>query len=326
MVKNLKIALAFVRLIRLPNLVIIAITQYFMRWFILKPVLKETGFEVQLGALEFALLVLSTMSIAAAGYIINDYFDRKLDLINRPGRVIVGRLISRRYAMFFHFFFSALGVLCGALVAMSIGRLSLIFIFLFAVGVLWFYSTTYKRQILVGNMVISVLVGLVPLMVLFFEMPLLIKAYSRSNLIHGTNFDLVIAWISAYAAFAFMINLIREIIKDMEDFEGDAVFGRQTIPIAWGMKAARNTAIVLIGMVILPVLYVLYTYFPDKISFIYIILFIVVPLILIAFGTFWASTKQQYHTLSNMVKITMLTGLLYCPIVNYLLEYFTEKI
>ena len=322
MVKQLKIAYAFIRLIRFPNLVIIAVTQYFIRWFILKPILETAGFRVQLGTLQFAMLVISTVAIAAAGYIINDYFDRKTDLINRPGKVIVGRLISRRYAMFFHIFFTALGVLAGAAVAYSIGRLSLTIIFVFAAGVLWFYSTTYKRQILVGNLVISVLVGLVPLMVLLFELPLLVKEYQFHNLSSDINFDYLIFWVCAYAGFAFMINLIREIIKDMEDFEGDATFGRQTIPIVWGMKTARNIAISLIGLVILPILYLLYFHLSDKISFTYIILFVVVPLLLIAFGTFWASTKKQYHTLSNMVKITMLTGLIYCPIANYIIAHY----
>lgn len=322
MVKQLKIALAFLRLIRVSNLLIIIVTQYFIRWFILKPILITAGFRVQLGTLQFAMLVISTVAIAAAGYIINDYFDRKSDLVNRPGKVIVGRLISRRYAMFFHIFFTAIGILAGAAVAYSIGRISLTIIFVFASGVLWFYSTTYKRQILVGNIVVSVLVGIVPLMVLLFELPLLVKEYKFYNLTRGIDFSYLIIWIGIYSGFAFMINFIREILKDMEDFEGDAIFGRETVPIAWGMKTARNITIILIGLTILPILYLLYFHLSDKISFTYIILFVVVPLLLIAFGTFWASSKKQYHTLSSMVKFTMITGLLYCPIANYILSHY----
>jgi 4-hydroxybenzoate polyprenyltransferase len=323
MVKQIKILLAFLRLIRLPNLAIIAITQYFIRWFILKPLLVTAGFKVQLSTLQFAMLVISTVAIAAAGYIINDYFDRKTDLINRPGKVIVGRLISRRYAMFFHIFFTALGILAGAAVAYSIHRLSLTIVFIFAAGVLWFYSTTYKSQVLVGNLVISALVGIVPLMVLLFELPLLVKKYQYYTIVQGIDFGYLIVWVCAYAGFAFMINLIREIIKDMEDFEGDAIFGRKTIPIAWGMKISRDIVIVLIGLTILPILYILYFHLDDKISFTYIILFIIVPLLLIAFGTFWAATKQQYHTLSQMVKLTMLTGLLYCPVADYIIGHYS---
>lgn len=321
MVKSLKIAWAFMRLTRFPNLVIIAMTQYFIRWFILKPLLTVAGFKVQLGIFQFGMLVLSTVSIAAAGYIINDYFDRKTDLINRPGTVIVGRLIKRRYAMFFHILFNAIGILAGAYVAYYIGRLSLTVIFLFASGVLWMYSTTYKRQILVGNIVISVLVGIVPLMVLLFELPLLVREYKLYALAAGINFDFLVVWICSYAGFAFLVNLIREIIKDMEDFEGDYIFGRQTIPIVWGMQVSKYIAAGIIGITLIPIFYFLMFHLTDKISFIYIVLLINMPLFLIAFGVFWANTKKHYHILSQLIKIVMLTGLLYCPIANYIISH-----
>ncbi len=321
MVKQLKIALAFMRLIRFPNLVIIAMTQYFIRWFILKPLLTVSGFKVQLGISQFAMLVLSTVSIAAAGYIINDYFDRKTDLINRPGTVIVGRLIKRRYAMFFHILFTAIGIVAGAYVAYHIGRLSLTVIFLFASGVLWLYSTTYKRQILVGNIVISILVAIVPLMVLLFEFPLLVKEYKLYALAAGMNFDFLIVWICSYAGFAFLVNLIREIIKDMEDFEGDYVFGRQTVPIVWGMRVSKYIVAGIIGITLIPIFYFLMFHLTDKLSFIYIVLLIIMPLFLISFGVFWANTQRHYHTLSQMIKLVMLTGLFYCPVANYIIYH-----
>lgn len=321
MVKQLKIVMAFMQLIRWPNLLIMTITMYFIRWFILKPLLTVSGFRVQLGIIQFAVLVLSTILIAAAGYIINDYFDRKTDLINRPGKVIVGRLIKRRYAMFFHILFTALGVLAGAYISLQIGRLSLTLIFVFASGVLWLYSTTYKRQILVGNIVISMLVGIVPLLVLLFEIPLLVRKYKFYVLAAGMSFDILIVWICCYAGFAFLINLIREIIKDMEDFEGDYIFGRQTIPIAWGMQLTRYIVVGIIGIALVPIFYLLMFHLTDKISFIYIVLFIVMPLFLIAFGVFWANSKNQYHTLSRIIKLVMLAGLLYCPIANYIISH-----
>jgi 4-hydroxybenzoate polyprenyltransferase len=322
MVKQLKIALAFFRLIRTPNLLIIAITQYFIRWFILKPLLSVSGFRVQLDTLQFSMLVVSTVMIAAAGYIINDYFDRKTDLINRPGKVIVGRLIKRRYVMAFHIIFTSLGILAGSYVAYSIGRLSLSMIFIFAGIVLWFYSTTYKRQVLVGNLIISVLVGLVPMLVLVFEFPLLVQRYQLHILAKGVRFDYLIFWVGSYSIFAFTVNLIREIIKDIEDFEGDAVFGCRTIPIAWGLKAAKWIVTVLIVLMIAPVIYLLVFHLADKISFVYIVLFIIVPLIMLAFGVNWASTKKQYHILSQSSKLIMLAGLVYCLLVNYIVSAY----
>jgi 4-hydroxybenzoate polyprenyltransferase len=321
MVRQLKILLAFFRLIRIPNLAIIAITQYSIRWFILKPLLSVAGFRVQLNLLQFSMLVLSTVSLAASGYIINDYFDRKLDLVNRPGRVIVGRLISRRYAMFFHILFTSIGILAGAYLAHSIHRLSLTIIFIFVALVLWFYSTTYKRQLLVGNIIISILVGIVPLMVLLFEFPLLVKRYELYTLATGINFDYLLFWVCSYAGFAFLLNLIREIIKDMEDFEGDSIFGRQTVPIIWGIRTSKQIVTGLITGMILPILYLLLFHLNDRISVAYISLLIITPLILLAFGTSWASTKEQYHTLSRITKGIMFSGLLYCPIANYIISH-----
>jgi 4-hydroxybenzoate polyprenyltransferase len=319
MVKQMRIFMAFIRLIRFQNLLIIIITQYFIRWFILKPLLSVAGFTVQLSWLQFAMLVLSTVSLAAAGYIINDYFDRKTDLINRPGTVIVGRLISRRYAMFFHILFTVIGILAGAALSYSIHRLSLTIVFLFVSLVLWLYSTSYKRQLLIGNLFISFLVGIVPLMVLLFEFPLLVKRYELYTLAAGINFDFLIFWILSYSGFAFLLNLVREIIKDIEDFEGDYIFGRQTIPIVWGMNAAKKIVTVLIIIMILPILYLLFFHLNDRISVSYILLFIVMPLILLAFGAAWANNKRQYHTLSQIAKGIMFTGLLYCPIANYII-------
>jgi 4-hydroxybenzoate polyprenyltransferase len=277
---------------------------------------------VQLNTLQFSLLVLSTVLIAAAGYIINDYFDRKTDLINRPGRVIVGRLIKRRYAMAFHIIFTFLGILAGAYLAYTIHRLSLSIVFIFASTVLWFYSTTYKRQVLIGNLVISVLVGLAPLLVLLFEFPLLVKRYELHILASGITFNYLIFWVGSYSVFAFIVNLIREIIKDIEDFEGDYIFGRQTIPIAWGVKTAKLIVIALIIIMIAPIVYLLIYHLADKISFVYIVLFIIVPLIMLAFGVSWASNKKQYHILSQASKLIMLAGLIYCPIVNYIISSF----
>jgi 4-hydroxybenzoate polyprenyltransferase len=320
MVKQYKIFKAFLKLIRLPNLVIIAVTQYFMRWYIMKPLLSVAGFDVQLGLLPFAALVLSTVFLAASGYIINDYFDRKIDLVNRPGTVIVGRMISHRYAMFFHIVFTTLGILLGAYVSHSIDKLNLTIVFLFTSVILWFYSTTYKRQLLVGNIIISLLVGIVPMLVLLFEFPLLAKRYKLYILASGIDFKFLIFWISSYSVFAFAINLIREIIKDMEDFEGDFVFGRQTIAIHWGMKVARIVVACLAVLMTLPIAYLLIFHLNDRISLIYISLTIILPLLVIAFAVFWADSKRQYHQLSVMTKIVMLAGILYCPLVNYIIS------
>jgi 4-hydroxybenzoate polyprenyltransferase len=299
---------------------IIAITQYFIRWFILKPLLAISGFEVQLKPLQFASLVLSTIFLAASGYIINDYFDRRIDLVNRPGKVIVGRFISNRFAMLFHILFTISGILSGAFIAYSTGHLNLTIIFIFASVVLMFYSTTYKRQLLVGNILISLLVGIVPLLVLLFEFPLLVHKYKLYILATGIDFHFLIFWVGSYAGYAFLINLVREIVKDMEDYEGDFVFGRKTIPIVWGMKVSKIVVASLVAVSILSIMYLLIFHLRDMISMFYIVLAIIIPLSAIGFGIFWADSKRHFNILSQLIKLVMLTGLLYCPLVNYIIS------
>ena len=171
------IMIAFLQLIRYRNLLIIAATQYMMRHLIVVPILAVNGFVPQLDHFHFFLLVFSSMSITAAGYVINDYFDTKTDLLNRPSTVIVGKKISRRGAMTLHIILNGIGILSGIYLSWHVGILSLGIAYILAAGVLWFYSTTYKRQFLIGNLIVSVFTALVPFIVVVFEVPLLNKVY-----------------------------------------------------------------------------------------------------------------------------------------------------
>jgi 4-hydroxybenzoate polyprenyltransferase len=218
-------------LVRFPNLVIIAATQYAMRYLIMDPLLPATDFELQFGNIQFFLLVLSTIFIAAAGYIINDYFDTQADMINKPARVVVGVEIGRRVAMILHAMLNILGVGIGIYLGFYIGLPALSIVFLLATGLLWFYSTSYKRQFLVGNLSVSFLTGLVPLMVVLFEIPLLNREYGAVMLHYHVNFNYIFAWVGGFSFFAFLTTLIRELIKDAEDFEGDSAYGMRTLPI-----------------------------------------------------------------------------------------------
>jgi len=169
--------LAFLKLIRIQNLLIVAVTQYLMRYAVIEPILKINEFELQMTDFEFFILVFATVCLTAAGYVINDYFDTKTDKLNRPGTVVVGKSITRRSAMTIHMILNILGVIAGFYVSYKIGLYQLGMIFLIVSGILWYYSTSYKRQFLIGNILVAVLTGLVPLMVILFEMPELNKTY-----------------------------------------------------------------------------------------------------------------------------------------------------
>lgn len=314
-------------LIRFPNLLIIAFTQYAMRYLLMGPLLPSDSFELQFGDFQFALLVFSTILIAAAGYIINDYFDTRPDLINKPSRVIVGVTISRKVAMILHLVFNLIGVGIGVYLSFYVGLPSLSLVFVLSTGLLWFYSTNYKKQFLVGNLAVSFLTGLVPLMVVLFEIPLLNKEYGEVMIRYNANFSYLFAWVSAFSFFAFITTLIREIIKDAEDFEGDMAYGMKTVPIVLGTRWTRIVVVGLIVVTLFALVFLLFKYIffsvdpADYLSLVYFSLFLFLPLILLAIQVATASSKKGYHRASTLIKLVMLFGILYSVLVFYLVSF-----
>ena len=314
-------------LVRFPNLLIIAATQYAMRYLIMEPLLPTSNFELQFGDLQFFLLVLSTIFIAAAGYIINDYFDTRADLINKPARVVVGVEIGRRVAMILHAMLNVIGVGIGIYLAFYIDLPALSLVFILATGLLWFYSTNYKRQFLVGNLSVAFLTGLVPLLAVLFEIPMLNRAYGAEMLQHDANFNYILAWVGGFSFFAFLTTLIRELIKDAEDFEGDAAYGMKTLPIVLGTTWTRVIVLGMIGITIFMLLYLLLKYIffsvtpADYLSLGYFVLFLLIPLVVLAIQVILARTKRDYHRASTMIKLIMLTGVLYSFLVFYLVNF-----
>ncbi len=315
------------KLVRFPNLVIIAATQYSMRYLIMEPLLPSESFSLQFGQLQFFLLVLSTIFIAAAGYIINDYFDTRADLINKPSRVVVGLSVSRREAMTMHAILNIMGVGTGVYLAFYVGIPSLSIIFATATGLLWFYSTNYKRQFLIGNLSVAFLTGLVPLMVVLFEIPLLNREYGEQMLRNDASFNYIFAWVGGFSFFAFLTTLIREVIKDAEDFEGDSAYGMKTIPIVMGSHWTKVLIIILVAIMGFSLSYLLWKYIlfsvepMDFYSLVYFLLFLLIPLLLLAVQIAMAGSRDDYRKASTLIKLIMLTGILYSGVVFYLVNF-----
>ncbi len=313
-------------LIRLPNLLIIAMTQYSMRYLIMEPLLPSAGFELQMDNLHFSLLVLSTVFLAAAGYIINDYFDTQTDWINKPEKVVVGVVINRRVAMTLHSVLNIIGVAIGIYLSIYIKLFPLSFIFLLTSGLLWFYSTNYKRQFLIGNLTVSFLTSLVPMIVILFELPLLNREYGTIMLQHNANFNYIFIWVAGFAVFAFLVTLIREIIKDAEDFEGDNAYGMKTLPIKLGMTTTKIIITVLILSAVVMLMYILIKFImfsgenTDFISMIYIVGLLVLPFFVLNTIVIMASKKSDYHRASFLIKVIMLIGILYSAVVYYIIN------
>ncbi|MCA4893898.1 MAG: geranylgeranylglycerol-phosphate geranylgeranyltransferase [Cytophagales bacterium] len=273
----MQLILALFRLTRFWNLAIIAFAQYFTAYFLFhQGLLVFTDFWL-------FLIVASTVMIAAAGYIINDYYDIKIDLINKPDRVVIGKTITRRYAIFFHTVISVIGVGMGLLINWKVGAVNFISVFL-----LWLYSNNLKRLPLIGNLVVSLLTGLS-----IFLLSFLYEQY--------------LPLVMTYSLFAFFMTLIREIVKDMEDMKGDTTFGCRTLPIVWGI---RKTKSFLYGTILVFSFLVLWLDYQQlKISWIYFIPLLFVPMSILFYRLLKADTKKEFYQLSQLCKIIMLLGI-----------------
>lgn len=292
-------------------------TLYLMRYCIIAPMLTVNRFDLQLNNIYFFLLALSLVCLTAGGYVINDYFDRKTDLVNRPETVIVGRIMNRRWAMVFHIFFNGLGILIGIFLSFKIHVQYLSMLFIAAGGVLWFYSTTYKKQLITGNLVVSVSTAMVPIMVLLFELPLLSRKYGSILDAMGLNVNQMVGWILGFALFGFIISLIREIVKDAEDFEGDQAYGMQTLPIVAGTRWTKIILYSLMAVFAFALYYIYHFHLRYCVTLIYISILQYLPLLVISFMLYHAHSKKVYHHISILLKFMMATGILFSFVSRY---------
>ena len=312
---NLK---AFIKLIRLDNLLVMALTMFAIRYGIIKSLLfiHTPPIPLQLSFLDFCLLVLSTVLIAAAGYIINDYFDVKTDKINKPEKLYIDNGVKRRVAIFLHTQFNLVGFMLGAFVAYKAGNIYLAVLPFLSITALWFYSTHFKRQVLTGNLVVSVLSALIPLQVLLFEKPLI------ENI---ENLTFLYATVICFSAFAFLLSMAREIIKDLEDYKGDFETGCKTMPVVWGIKAAKAITAGIISNTLLLLIFIFYKLAQKEFYLLgaYLFVFVFLPCLYLIWKLYRSKEKKDFHNLSMLVKFIMITGVLSTVVVYLLCHGFT---
>lgn len=291
---------AFLKLVRWPNLLFIVLSQVLFYFCIYYPIY---GFHQ---GYKLLWLIIASVFIAAAGYIINDYFDLNIDLINKPERNVLNTVINRRWAILLHIVLSVAGIAATAL-AVSLAKWYLIFANIICVILLWFYSTSFKRQLLVGNVVISVLTAWTILILFFAKVPFS-AAFNSNDPLTIKFFRLSFL----YAGFAFVISLIREAIKDIEDRKGDEHYGCNTLPIYAGIRATKIYIgiwiIVLIASLLVLQLYILQ--FGWLFAVIYCIALIISPLFYLLSCLLRANTTKAFTKLSSQTKLIMLAGIL----------------
>tara|TARA_B100000809_G_scaffold47690_1_gene42363 strand:- start:23507 stop:24583 length:1077 start_codon:yes stop_codon:yes gene_type:complete len=351
--------IAFIKLIRLPNLIIIVLTQYAIRWGIIYPIIFNfsggqdiPNVGLKMTEIHFFLLSLSTTMIAAAGYIINDYFDVKVDRVNRPDKIVVGKYIKRRVAMGAHIVINTIAILIGAYLAYTLGNWKLVFIQILSAGALWYYSTMFKKQVIIGNVVVALLAALVPFVAGLYEIVLQHAAVDDTvnallfRLEEYTPFEevefalvatlkIIMYWVLAFSFFAFISSMVREIIKDIEDYDGDKKYASNTLSVVYGKAKAKIIAQGL-GLVMIAMIgYLQYLQMSENpggedaelvkaqtralITVMYLLFTVQIPLIYVVYKLKLANLKIDYHKLSISMKFIMIAGVGYTLLFYYLI-------
>lgn len=318
----------FLRLIRIKNLIIIALTMYAVRFFYFT-IGGKINVDILFEQFNFFLLTISTLLIAAAGNIINDYFDVKADKVNRPEKLIVTKHITKRRAIIWHWVFNGLGFAIATYLSVFYHTFWYVFIHLISINALWLYSVYFKRKFIVGNLLIASLTSLVVLLsgfhfyhVCSYELHPVLQAkitipqsldhaiiYWKNLFLDAGNFIFLLCF------FAFVLNLGREIVKDMEDVEGDKQIHAKTIPIVLGVPTSKWIAFFILSSV--PVFYSLfiYLYIPEH-YLVHLIatlpVFLASLFVVIALGLllFTSSTPKNLKVIDKIIKVAMLVGVL----------------
>lgn len=294
------------RLVRLPNLLVVLLTQILVYYRIILPAFQREGIGHALSHWKFTELAIVTLLITTSGYLINDLRDVRADEINRPGTNPVNRL-GPSLVMWFYAVSLVGGFLVSLLLAFRLDQRSLLWIFPVAFVTLTLYSSTLKRIPFIGNFIVATYCALVPGILVLAEKNALMELYRvNPTLALGTLRICVL-----FMVFAFVATLLRELVKDLEDIRGDQAIGRQTLPVMLGISASRRLAVVLGGMVIVAILSPIFLGWPAFLQ-----PPMVVCIVLLLFALVWimikisrAKRKTDYHRLSTQLKLFLLGGL-----------------
>jgi len=304
----------YLKLIRYQNLLMLAMMQLIFRYGFL----ELQNIPLALADWQYGLLVLATVCIAAGGYIINNIMDVETDTENKPENVIVGKFISETKAYNLYFGFTIIGVLLGFYLSNVIDKPSFASIFIVIAATLYFYATSWKQSLLIGNFVVAMLLALSVIIIGVFDLFPLIDEENRGVL--GLLFGILLD----YAIFAFIINFIREIVKDLQDVRGDALEGMNTLPIVFGFNKTVKLVAVLSLIPIVCIMNYIHQYiFSANLFFatLYGLVFILAPLLYFAAKIWSAKLPQDFHHFSTVLKWILFFGILSIVVISLNIKY-----
>lgn len=313
----------WLKLVRWYNLIFTAIIIWLMEKMVVVAILNKALFYEQLPGWMFYMLMLAVVFIAAGGYAINDYFDVKIDVINRPEKLIVTRSLSKQQAMICHQLMTAIGVILGLIVSAVLKSWTLAIIFIFIPGLLWFYSSSYKRQFFVGNLIVATAAGITPMVIAFANVAYLKLKYG--DLMNYTTITTdIYTWVGGFAFFAFLTTLSREIIKDLQDQIGDRELECHTLPIIIGEKWTKVVVSVLLLLILAFAFYAVYFLMPfgkewGSVAMRYYIFGLFLPMICEFYLLFSAQLTQDYKNAQTLLKFIMLVGVLFSVVIRVML-------
>lgn len=312
------------RLMRPNNLLFLIILMGVMEKWVVEPVFARYQLAPQLTWWQLLLLIAAVVLIAAGGYVINDYFDVKIDAINRPETLIITRDVTKEESMLLFRALTVAGVASGVALAVVLRSVLLGSVFVVVPGLLWFYSSSYKRMFLVGNLIIALLSALTPLVVGLANEASLTLTYGADHF--GTLYVMkeVYSWLGGFALFAFLCTWAREIVKDMQDVEGDRELECHTIPVKWGDLGGKISVTLLLLLTCALLSYVNFSLLPVPFSWgSFVSRFYL--LLLVAFGCelvlLWSGKlPSDYRNAQVLLKFIMFMGTMYAFCVPKILE------
>ena len=301
--------MSFLKLVRFQNLLMIVLMQLVFRYGFL----EQQKITLALKDWQYLLLILASVTIAAAGYLINNIFDRETDLINKPDDVVIGKSISESMAYNYYIALNVIGVGCGFYLANLIGRPGFALVFILISGTLYLYASSLKQSLLVGNIIIALLTAISVIIIGIFDLMPMVVAENQA--IYGVIFKVLLD----YALFAFVITFIRELVKDLEDVNGDYNQGMNTLPIALGVTRTARLVFLLSFLPIIGLLYYINEYYFINalyLATVYCLLFTVSPLIYFTVKMASANNQKDFHHLSLVLKLVLFFGILSALVVT----------
>jgi 4-hydroxybenzoate polyprenyltransferase len=302
------------RVLRPINLAIIVFTMLGAAYFIL----STNSYQfVRFHIIDFSLLIFSTILIAAAGNIINDYFDIKADRINKPDSLIIGKYIKKRWAILLHWIFNGVAVAISLYLSVKYESLWFIFIHVVSGNLLWFYSVYLKRKVFIGNFIVAILASCIPLIAVWYfrianESKYIFSSFDSES--WSTNLDYSFIYFISFCGFLQIFAL--EITKDIDDMIGDKVMKVITIPIKYGIQKAAWIAMILLQT---PLIIGILLYITAKIEVTNLSLLFLMGagLINLFIFIYYGFIKPlNFKTINMLIKISM-----FLPLLSFLFNY-----